>query len=212
MKKMISGFYVTDKFGTFYKLSEKGNVVTATGINDARVFTQEEIEKHIGKRKKLRMYNLIDTYDFVEAPITEDNTQREDKKPINDMFNVNWETTLSHLNYMSSNIEGYRSSLNMRLSDIDQEICDVMHYLEFEDLDESALIDVSKMLKKMRQNRREIKDEMDRANAMCSTFLTDDFQLKLQQSISMIEKMKMRKYTPRKLEGLFKTDIISSMS
>ena len=49
-------------------------------------------------------------------------------------------------------------SLRQMLSDVDREICDIMHYLEFSELSNDEML-ASRMLQKCRRRRREIKDE-----------------------------------------------------
>ena len=115
----------------------------------------------------------------------------------------NWEEMLSKLCYMSSHIEEYQKNLNQMLSDVDKEICDLMHYLEFNDLDDRDMLMASKMLQERRRHRREIKDEMEKTSLMRDTFLDGAFGVKVQQSLDVMERMKSRRYTPRKLAELF---------
>ena len=89
------------------------------------------------------------------------------------------------------------------LSDVDKEICDIMHYIEFSDLSDGEMLKASRMLQERRRKRREIKDEMDKTALMRSTFLDSAFGIKVQQSLEVMEKMKERQYTPRKLSDLF---------
>ena len=95
------------------------------------------------------------------------------------------------------------SNLNQMLSDVDKEICDIMHYIEFSDLSDCQMLKASRMLQERRRKRREIKDEMDKTALMRSTFLDSAFGIKVQQSLEVMERMKERQYTPRKLNELF---------
>ena len=65
------------------------------------------------------------------------------------------------------------------------------------------MLKASKMLQERRRYRREIKDEMDKTALMKSTFLDGAFGIKVQQSLEIMERMKNRQYTPRKLNELF---------
>ena len=78
-----------------------------------------------------------------------------------------------------------------------------MHYLEFSDLDNSEMLKVAEMLKERRQHRRQIKDEMEKTALMKDMFLDSTFGSKVQQSLDVMERMKSRQYTPRKLSELF---------
>ena len=120
-----------------------------------------------------------------------------------DGLHNDWESMLSKLCYMSDHMGEYQSNLNQMLSDVDKEICDIMHYLEFSDLDDGEMLRASRMLQERRRHRREIKDEMEKTALMKSTFLDAAFGIKVQQSLEVMEKMKERQYTPRKLSELF---------
>ena len=111
---------------------------------------------------------------------------------------------------MSDHITEYQTNLNQMLSAVDKEICDLMHYLEFNDLDDEEMLQVSKMLKDRRLHRREIKDEMEKISLMKATFLDGAFGIKVQQSLEVMERMKARKYTPRKLNDLFKQQVATA--
>ena len=53
----------------------------------------------------------------------------ENKSMMFDSLQNNWEELLSNLCYMSDHIGEYQDRLNDMLSNVDQEICDIMHYL-----------------------------------------------------------------------------------
>ena len=120
-----------------------------------------------------------------------------------DSLKNDWESMLTNLCYMSDHMSEYQNNLNQMLSDVDKEICDIMHYIEFSDLSDGEMLKASRMLQERRRKRREIKDEMDKTALMRSTFLDSAFGIKVQQSLEVMEKMKERQYTPRKLSDLF---------
>ena len=62
---------------------------------------------------------------------------------------------------------------------------------------------MAEMLKDRRQHRRQIKDEMEKTALMKDTFLDRTFGTKVQQSLDVMERMKTRQYTPRRLNELF---------
>ena len=51
------------------------------------------------------------------------------------------------------------NELTNELSEVDQEICDVLHLIELYELTAEEEIKVAEMLKELRQRRRDIKDE-----------------------------------------------------
>ncbi len=84
------------------------------------------------------------------------------KPTLFDTLDNDWESTLSQLCYMSSHIQEYQENLNTMLSDVDKEVCDLLHFLEFNELDDPDMLRASKMLQDARRRRREIKDEMEK--------------------------------------------------
>ncbi len=203
---MAKMYYIVDLQGNFYKNDPKGNLVVAKDSDDADLFTLRGANERIGGGKKAKFYTTMEAelpkstdepvyeapeYDVVEKPTMFDGLQN------------NWEEILSNLCYMSSHMDEYQTNLNQMLSDVDKEICDLMHYLEFSDLDSSEMLRVAEMLKERRQRRRQIKDEMEKTALMKDTFLDGAFGTKVQQSLDVMERMKTRQYTPRKLLDLF---------
>ena len=203
---MIKMYYIIDMQGNFYKIGAKGCLVVARNSEDAELFTLREANERIGSGKKAKFYTTLEAdsspaskepnyeapeYDVVEKPTMFDGLQN------------NWEEILSNLCYMSSHMDEYQDNLKQMLSDVDKEICDLMHYLEFNDLDNSEMLKVAEMLKERRQHRRQIKDEMEKTALMKDTFLDRNFGTKVQQSLEVMVRMKSRQYTPRKLNELF---------
>ena len=204
---MTKMYYIADLQGNFYKIGSKGNLVVAKDSGDADQFTLRGANERIGGGRKAKFYTTVEVdgsprvddepvyeapeYDVVEKPTMFDGLQN------------NWESILSELCYMSSHMDEYQNNLKQMLSDVDKEICDLMHYLEFSDLDNAEMLKVAEMLKERRKHRRQIKDEMEKTALMKDTFLDRTFGTKVQQSLDIMERMKTRQYTPRKLNELF---------
>lgn len=212
-------YYIVDTEGHYYKINEKGSLVVASSTEDATTFSLRDANLRIGTGRKARFYNVLEAYEIeqqVEEVIDEEpvydapDYDTVDKPTMFDSLHNNWEDMLSNLCYMSDHMDEYQSNLNDMLSDVDKEICDIMHYLEFNELNDSDMIKASKMLQERRRHRREIKDEMEKTALMKSTFLDSAFKIKVQQSLEFMEKMKTRQYTPRKLNELFQTQIFQA--
>jgi len=76
------------------------------------------------------------------------------------------------------------------LSDIDKEINDIYHYIEFSDLDAYRGWKAYKMLKDKLNERRKIKDSLDSATRFSQTIKAKRSKIKNEH--------KTKKYTPRK--------------
>lgn len=208
---MTQMYNIVDMRGNYYKIGTKGNLVAAKNPDEADLFTLREANDRIGGGKKARYYTTVEA-DMKPAsesePIYSTPEYDEVKKPtMFDSLDNDWETTLSRLCYMSSHIQEYQENLNTMLSDVDKEVCDLLHFLEFNELDDSDMLRASKMLQDARRRRREIKDEMEKTALMRATFLDKEFGVKVHRSLEQMEHMKCRQYTPRKLTGLFSEQI-----
>lgn len=204
-------YYIVDTRGDYYKLNNNNNLVMAKDSSDATTFTIQEANARIGTGRKSHFYSILEAFDVV-SPVIEvvpeetysDSEYDTVKKPtMFDSLQNNWEEMLSNLCYMSSHMDEYQCNLKQMLSDVDKEICDLMHYLEFNDLDDCDMLKASKMLQERRRHRRKVKDEMEKTVLMRETFLDRAFETKIHQSLEVMEKMKERQYTPRKLNDLF---------
>ena len=89
------------------------------------------------------------------------------------------------------------------LSEVDKEICDIMHYIEFNNLDAAKGYKVYKMLKDCRMRRRKIKDEHEKVNAAIQVLANDDLIEKLKIALKQMRGLDQRLYTPRVLTELF---------
>ena len=204
-------YNIVDTAGHFYKLNERGNLVMAKNSSEAAFFTIKEANDRVGTGRKSWFYSVVEakteTVPETTSAVPETYPAPEydcvEKPTMFDGLRNNWEDLLSNLCYMSSHMSEYQNNLNQMLSDVDKEICDLMHYLEFSDLDDGEMLKVAEMLRERRCHRRQIKDEMEKTALMCDTFLDGTFGIKVHQSLEIMEKMKTRQYTPRRLNDLF---------
>lgn len=203
-------FYIVDMSYNYYKLDEKGNLVVAKDSDDATTFSIKEANARVGTGRKAKFYQIIEAPEIVMTPVTKEEIptaqaeEPENKSMMFDSLQNNWEELLSNLCYMSDHIGEYQDRLNDMLSNVDQEICDIMHYIEFNELTDDEVIMTGRMLQERRRHRRDIKDEMQKTALMRETFLDGNFGIKVQQSLELMVRMKDRYYTPRKLSDLFK--------
>lgn len=203
-------FYIVDMSYNYYKLDEKGNLVVARNSDEATTFSIKEANSRVGTGRKAKFYQIIEATEIVMTPAAEEvipEARSEEPAKGSMMFDSlqnNWEDLLSNLCYMSDHIGEYQDRLNDMLSNVDQEICDIMHYIELNELSDDQMITAGKMLQERRRHRREIKDEMQKTALMRETFLDGNFGIKVQQSLELMVRMKDRYYTPRKLSDLFR--------
>lgn len=198
--------YIVTTEGKYCKLNERDDLVIARDYSEAILFPRQEAEARIGKGRKSRFYRIeaapLPLVGAAElSPQNCDN--RENADTMFEGHHYDWEGMLSDLCYMSQHMTEYQAKLHGMQSDVDQEISDIMHYLEFTDPGTDEMLKASQMLQQRRRKRREITDEIEKTNLIRDAFLDRNFETKVHQALGRMERMKVRQYTPRKLTDLF---------
>lgn len=106
----------------------------------------------------------------------------------------------NELESIGEKIRKHRHELVAELSNVDKEITDIEHYIEFYSLSASRGYKTSKMLKDCLQRRREIKDEIELINRISVMSVGHIANGKGRNDL---EKIKHKQYTPRVLSELF---------
>lgn len=99
-----------------------------------------------------------------------------------------------------NDLEQYGNQLRYQLSEVDLEICDINHYIEFFSLDAAKGYKAYRMLKERLLRRRKIKDELAKTNIFVASTSGDFSSGKVDHQIKAFDK---RQYTPRVLGELF---------
>ena len=116
---------------------------------------------------------------------------------------LDWEEYIEHFIYTSEAVKNYKEELNQELSDIDKKICDVLHFIELCETSDTEAIDLVELLRICRENRREIKDEITKAEAFQKNVGISSNVAKAKQALKIIKGLGNRKYKPRKYKELF---------
>lgn len=116
---------------------------------------------------------------------------------------MDWAEYLTHFTYLVEGLKDYRDELSKKHSDIDQKICDILHYIELCETDDNEAADLVELLRVCRENRRDIKDELQRIEYFQNNLGTNANAAKAKQALKCIKGLETRKYKPRKYEELF---------
>lgn len=125
-----------------------------------------------------------------------------------DLSEIDWAEYLTHFTYLVSGLKDYRNELSKKQSEIDQKICDVLHYIELCETNDGEAVDLVELLRVCRENRRDIKDELQRIEYFQSNFGTNANVIKAKQALKSIKGLETRKYKPRKYDELFENSIL----
>ena len=141
------------------------------------------------------------TYDEVTEPI-------EKNVASYDLSEMDWTEYLTHFTYLVEGLKDYRDELSKKHSDIDQKICDILHYIELCETDDNEAADLVELLRVCREKRRDIKDELQRIEYFQTGFGTNANVTKAKQALKSIKGLETRKYKPRKYEELFENCVL----
>lgn len=141
------------------------------------------------------------TYDEVTEPIEKNVTSYE-------LSEMDWAEYLTHFTYLVEGLKDYRDELSKKHSDIDQKICDILHYIELCETDDNEAADLVELLRVCRENRRDIKDELQRIEYFQNNLGTNANAAKAKQALKCIKGLETRKYKPRKYEELFENCVL----
>mgnify|MGYP004652874081 FL=1 len=213
-------YYIMDYGGHYYRTNQADQLVAAAGEQEATVFTLAQANRHIGVGKKASFYCMVpieeqteSITDEVVSPIKEltydEVTEPVEKKVASyDLSEMDWAEYLTHFTYLVEGLKDYKEELTKKHSDIDQKICDVLHYIELCETDENEAADLVELLRVCRENRRDIKDELQRIEYFQNNFGTNANVTKAKQALKCIMGLETRKYNPRKYEELFENCIL----
>ncbi len=205
--------YIMDYSGNYFRVNKADQLVVAAGEKEATVFTYAQANSRVCVGKKSSFYCMIPIEEEREIEmscellkeLTYDELQEPAEKNVSsyDLSEMDWSEYLTHFTYVASGIKDYRDELARRHSDIEQKICDILHYVELCETDEEEAVDLVELLRVCRENRRDIKDELMRIEYFQNNFGTSANVAKAKQALKSMKGLETRKYKPRKYDELF---------
>lgn len=136
----------------------------------------------------------------------ENQMEKEIKKAPSYEYSIedtNWNEFVNYFIFLSTRAKGYYEELTADLSEIDKEICDLLHYVELYDLSDDEGLRAMDLLKDARQRRRDVKDEMFCVDCFQRMLGTSANVTKARGMLKDLGKLDTRRYLPRHLDGLF---------
>ena len=111
-----------------------------------------------------------------------------------------WLDKVSGLNGLRKDAKKRKEELCKQLSDVDKELSDINHYIEFCNLNAAQGYKAYKMIKERRIKRRTIKNELVVVETILEKRLSDSIAEEIEK---VIHNLNVRTYTPRILNELF---------
>lgn len=125
-----------------------------------------------------------------------------------DLSRMDWEEYLIHFTCLVSELKEYRNELAKKHSDIDQKICDILHYIELCETNDDEAVALIELLRVCRTKRRYIMDELQKADQFQNNLGTNENVEKAKKALKGIKGLETRKYKPRKYEELFQNGVL----
>lgn len=203
-------YYIMDRGFFYYRVNNKSQLVIARNKDEADVFSYDEARRKIGNGRKAQFYFMVPTEEEQEVVQIEETPQQQIidiPKPIiqdtYDLSELDWKEYLLQFSYIASSVKTYHDELTEQLSEVDQKISDLMHYIEMYELSDDESISAVEQLKGYREQRRDIKDKMFIADTFGRLMGTSTNIAKSKETIRAITGLEKRKYAPRQLMELF---------
>ncbi len=229
-------YYIMDYSGNYYRTNQADQLVAVAGEQDATVFTFAQANSRMGVGKKADFYCMVpidEKTDHTETDVfvleEQKNTDKEENvSPIKELtydempdqveknvssYNLSemdWAEYLTHFTYLVEGLKDYREELAKKHSDIEQKICDILHYIELCETNDEEAIDLVELLRVCRENRRDIKDELQRIEYFQNNLGTNANVAKAKQALKCIKGLETRKYKPRKYDELFENCVLKN--
>lgn len=195
---MDNEYIIVDFKGNYYKIDSKDSLVVAKSREEASTLTFEEANKRIGGGKKANFYSAIPVEYTPEIMINAGDIESE-----HDTFVFNWVGWLEEFLGMEDKIAEHKEHMRENLSEVDSEVCDILHYMEIYELDDNKRLELAKQLEMLRMKRRTIKDQWDIAEFYLKNILNNENIDAAIAVLNQIKKLDTRRYKPRVLEELF---------
>lgn len=201
---------------TFITTDKNGKAIPTMNFADVKTFNTKQKASQFLVSLPRKLYELSSKWEVKEYHSSNTNKSQSNKnlqtqtksdktdktldvlydQPDKDHQQVDYLKLLDSVSILKESKKGCLTDLNSKLSDIDQEIVDLEHYIEFSKLNACEACNAYKMLRETLQKRRKIKDNIIAAQTLYESCDIDTLS-------SCSNHLHNRIYYPRKLKSLF---------
>lgn len=200
----MTNYVITDGSRWIMK-DRKGKYVPTSFVTLADLYTKKQADAICNNSlsKALRgIFHVEKVNDVIPKqikPVTEKDIDETEKVMVSENIQ-HWLNKVSDLNGLANEALNRKDELVQSLSNIDKELCDVLHYIEFCNLNAAQGYKAYKMIKERRIIRRNIKNELNVLNIILSKKISETATDKINKCVAGMDK---RTYEPRVLKELF---------
>jgi hypothetical protein len=200
---LIAEYVITDGSRFIYK-NHAGKYVPTSTEALADIFNKKQAEGIYNNSlsKALKSVFYLKKYDDVPTEIKQTSQQdleKTEKVMMSDNIQY-WLNKVSDLNGLAKDADKRRTELLNQLNEVNQELCDIEHWIEFTNLNAAQGYKAYKMLKERRIKRRSIKNELNVIDVILDKKISETVSDDIRKSV---QSMDDRTYSPRILKELF---------
>lgn len=195
--------------GNIYLGMSKNNYIPVKDKEDAKKFQTESHAKNILQSSVPKI--LRKSYNWNLEEVEEVKTSNSTTKVNTQYTHVDIDDLKESINSLSgklSTLQGNKEWLIEEESNLDKQISDILHFLEFNTFSACEGYKLCKALKELRLKRREVKNELEIINILNCHTCNNIANGNTNKAISGISN---RHYTPRVLTKLFEQRSISNL-
>jgi len=200
----MANYVITD--GTRWIMKNRnGNYVPTSFESFADIFSKKQAENiyKSSLTKALRgVFYVEKTSEEVPAqvkPVTDKDIEETGKVMVSEDIKY-WLDKATDMSNIANEAINRKRKLCQELSLVDKELCDILHYIEFCNLNAAQGYKAYKMVKERRILRRKIKDEISILDSILDQKVSQTAKNTIQK---IAENMDKRTYEPRVLKELF---------
>ena len=205
-------YYIRESNGGRYCcLNAADNLIVVNDISEAGTFTTDEVKIHLTGKKK-RFYEAIPVPSETAETSAVEDIAPASVKAANDasLLKNGWNGIIAQLSYLTRHAGDYESDLQEQLKGVQEEICDIQHFLELRAETPEDAQSAAEMLQSCLRRRREIKDAMIVLNVLRTGLLNQDLDNRITSCQAQIDALDYRQYRPRQLPQLFAEHSLAS--
>lgn len=194
-------YCIVDQSGNYYTVDELDALVVASDPETAEWFDILEANKRINNSGMSKSLRTVAVNKNMEKKNKKAETEPSDEEFSMDEMDL--VKLARELLFLNNHIQKYQNELKERQAAVDEEICDILHFVELYQRDDAQSLELMDKIQECRSRRRRIKDEYYRAETFAKIFHTGGMTNILKEMNRSFEHMDKREYIPRQLHALF---------
>ncbi len=200
----MAEYIITDGSRFIYR-NYAGKYVPTPSEAMADIFSKRQADAIFNNSlpKALKLVFHVEKYDKPPDQVKQVTREEMEKNTERVTISENvqrWLDKVSELNGLRNDAAKRKEELCKQLSDVDKELSDINHYIEFCNLNAAQGYKAYRMVKERRVKRRSIKNELVVVDAILEKKISDPIKEEIEKVIHSLDE---RTYTPRILNELF---------